>query len=657
MRITQQTMYTSMLYGMNSTLSDLMTSNLQSATQKAINKPSDNPAGMAHILTYRDSLSITAQYETNTDTAEGWLTAAMGILDQTSTTIARIEELAEQAASGSYTAEEREIISEEVRELMGSLLNLANSRHEANSSSIFAGQNYTESAFDMGLGVTAQDPGLDTTSTGPGIGTEITAVGEINEDTIIRFPTGQNGGAATVTIPPAVDANFEWTEDGGKTWKTGTVLAGESTFTLGDATLTVPAGQTATITTSANDALITDTTSTQIHLKSAEVVFQVEGSLDNTAMVRFPEQDPALNPIRIPQNAATGADITYEWTEDGGETWNTGTIKAGDESFQVGAAIVSVPEGKSTLVSPYDPTKPPNTGSDETNGTELYVRPTAIYNGYDDNAEPVVDRYGTVLIPSSISSNVTGSLDKDVLVQFPDGIDMSVSTPPDNEHEYKYSTDGGQTWTTATTEVLPLDNGAPGDTTMRLVIAGGYMDMDYDAVLPDGTISDNLIPPAAQVIVKPQRTELEYEIFENEYMTVTNVGKDIFGGLYQPNNSNSLEAMYDGDERNLFETVGKLIGYLETNNQEGIGDCVEDLKVSHKTVTSSAAQIAGKVNRIEINIQMLSSQTLNQTARLSAIEDVNVAELTVKLTQQKTAYNAVLQSSSQIMQMSLLNYM
>ena len=43
MRIAQRTMYRSFITNMNKNLSDYMDSNIQSATQKRINKPSDVP--------------------------------------------------------------------------------------------------------------------------------------------------------------------------------------------------------------------------------------------------------------------------------------------------------------------------------------------------------------------------------------------------------------------------------------------------------------------------------------------------------------------------------------------------------------------------------------------------------------------------------------
>lgn len=76
MRITQQMLYDSYIYNMNSSLSKLMELNNESSTMKRINKPSDDPTGMVRVLNHRDTLTAIGQYQENIDTAQGWLNAS-----------------------------------------------------------------------------------------------------------------------------------------------------------------------------------------------------------------------------------------------------------------------------------------------------------------------------------------------------------------------------------------------------------------------------------------------------------------------------------------------------------------------------------------------------------------------------------------------------
>lgn len=73
MRIAQRTMYRSFITNMNKNLSGYMDSNIQSATQKRINKPSDDPVGMARVLAYRSSIARNEQYISNSKEAAAQL--------------------------------------------------------------------------------------------------------------------------------------------------------------------------------------------------------------------------------------------------------------------------------------------------------------------------------------------------------------------------------------------------------------------------------------------------------------------------------------------------------------------------------------------------------------------------------------------------------
>ena len=90
MRVTQRTMYTKMLNNMQSTLGAYMESNTQGASQKRINRPSDDPAGAALVLNARRNIENSVQYKANVDTAKGWLQLTDGVLQQTSTTLIKI---------------------------------------------------------------------------------------------------------------------------------------------------------------------------------------------------------------------------------------------------------------------------------------------------------------------------------------------------------------------------------------------------------------------------------------------------------------------------------------------------------------------------------------------------------------------------------------
>lgn len=556
LRVTQRTMYSTLTNQMNTNLAAYMESNIQGSTLKKVNKPSDDPAGMARILNYRTSIERITQLETSSDTALGWLQLADTTLSNSVSTLlgSDILPLAEQAATSTVTAENRKQIAQQLREYLGTLINLANTRYE--DKCIFGGQNYNGSAFVEGLAVSGANWGV--------------------ED-----PNDKNAQAQSPNPP-----------------------------------------------------------------------FQVGGTLKSTALVRFPAGEGATKN----ENKRLADEVKeYEYSLDGGVTWEKGVVEEKDTGLilQVDGAILTLPPQKDKDGNPTgfpfintavtdDPDKFP---LGDKNGTMLYVRPTAIYQGDDNRATPKIEQYGTTQWPSTIGTTVGGSFDDNTLIRIPDGVDIAKANYGD-VFTYQYSTDSGKTWIAGTAAIAAGQAGP----TARLLLPGGYMDINWRNTT-DG------IPSDAQLSIKPQRTDLSFTIMDGQTLTVNNVGKDIFGGLYKPEYGETLEPMFGEDDgRNLFETLGRLIGYCETNNSQGIGQCLDDLKISQKNLLVHATAIGGKENRLSATLQNLDDNKYDQQTRMSALEDVNITDLMVRLMQQQTAYQTILQSSSMIMQLNLTNY-
>ena len=84
MRVTQQSLYGSVISQNNAALAKLMATNNQASTQKRINAPSDDPNGAVEVLNTRTDLSQLSQYKSNITTAQGWLNQADSTLSSVS---------------------------------------------------------------------------------------------------------------------------------------------------------------------------------------------------------------------------------------------------------------------------------------------------------------------------------------------------------------------------------------------------------------------------------------------------------------------------------------------------------------------------------------------------------------------------------------------
>ena len=110
-------------------------------------------------------------------------------------------------------------------------------------------------------------------------------------------------------------------------------------------------------------------------------------------------------------------------------------------------------------------------------------------------------------------------------------------------------------------------------------------------------------------------------------------------------------------QANLFETLGDLIAALETNSQAGCQEALPKLEEAMKLVLTKAAEVGGRENRLITTQAAIVMRQYSEEDNLSAIEDVDIYELTARLAQQEVAYTSVLKSSSMIMQMSLVNFL
>ncbi len=525
MRISQRQMFTTYTSQMNNSLSALMESNNQGGSGKKINRPSDDPAGMARVMMYRESLSNIERNKANINEATGWLNLADHALMGVSDIITKIKALNLQSSTESQNGDNREQNATQLRGYFGELLNWANEKY--NGQHIFAGHKVDQPAYVMGANVSTRDENL------ANIDFAVRSDGSPDYSTLIQFTTqhGQTDLDPAVAPPPS----FIFSKDGGKTWEYGdwdTSEPGKNVMLAGG---------------------------TRIELKRKDDT-QPWGNVTQ------------VTPNTVPPNAA--GDYAAEKESSGG-SW-------------------------------------------------LTVRPTAIYQGDDHDVQTT-----KVYNPGgSITGDVTteGRFARDVTVRIKEVAGGTI--------KYEYSLDNGSNWINAS---------AP-DTSKQLAIPGGYIKLDSPA---------DSFAAGQEFLVHPRRADIDFEISSNQTITVNMVGKDVFGGLYKEPFSDYASAV---SGPNIFETVGRLVGYCEINDSDGIAQCLEELNDCQKYIGTRLAEVGGRENRLQVAFETATIRELSETGAMSAIEDVDTITLMTKLAQQQLAYNTVLKSSSMIMQMSLMNF-
>lgn len=504
-RVSQRSKFTQFVTDMNLSLAKLMDYNKQASSQKKVNRPSDDPVGASRILNYRDSLAGIGQYRENIGEAKDWLSLQDATLQSTNTTLIRIKELAEQAATGTLSADNREQIGYEVRELLEQLVVLGNTEHEGRS--VFGGHKSSGEAFIQDLWMTSLDPNL------------------------------------------------------------------------------------------------------------SNAAFSIEGSTETTMMVQFLDTG----------TVGTTADLNYRYSSDGGDTWTTSQLAGTSNELDMGGVRLTLANG--TAVTAVDP----DDIHEKDNGSWMFIHPTARYMG-DDSDAVEVDSFG-----SNLNTSTSGTFEEDVIVRIDSDTTLASSI------SYSYSTDGGLTWNTGNEASSPAASSA------SLLVPGGFLDLSSNA-------GDNTLTAGEQFIIRPRKAEHRIEISPGETVTVNAVGKDVFGGIYQDPSASGAAPALNGTSENVLHTVGRLVGYIETNNQDGIQRALEDLDGASGHVMNQLARVGGRVNRLTAADNVLSGMQIDQRESMSDIEDVDIAELMTKLAQQQLVYETVLKSSSMIMRLNLTNF-
>jgi flagellar hook-associated protein 3 FlgL len=137
-RITQNMLNTQLMRNLNSNLRRMDNSQNQLATGRRINKPSDDPVGIAFGLRYRSEISANDQYESNANSAVSWMDYTDVTLNQAGFVLQRVRELTVQAANGTNSAEGLQAIKSEISQLTEQMVTIGNS--EFNGKQVFNGQ-------------------------------------------------------------------------------------------------------------------------------------------------------------------------------------------------------------------------------------------------------------------------------------------------------------------------------------------------------------------------------------------------------------------------------------------------------------------------------------------------------------------------------------
>ena len=115
---------------------------------KRINKPSDDPIGASQAILLRQQIASSEQFNSNVDMAQGNLEIEDSLLTSIINVFQRVRELNISSNNTSLNAENRSSIVSELKERLGEVLGLLNTK-DANGDYIFSGYQIEKTPFTL----------------------------------------------------------------------------------------------------------------------------------------------------------------------------------------------------------------------------------------------------------------------------------------------------------------------------------------------------------------------------------------------------------------------------------------------------------------------------------------------------------------------------
>ncbi|MCI1278865.1 MAG: flagellar hook-associated protein FlgL [Nitrospira sp.] len=152
MRVADQQMYGILLGNLQRSRVQMLTSQEQISSQKRVTNPADDPSAFGQIVLDKSALSQATQWIRNINFGTSRVNAADQALGQAQNLITRVRELTIQAGSDTTSAEGRQSIAKEVRQLQRQLIQLGNT--EVAGQAIFGGTKTDVQPFTITSGDT-----------------------------------------------------------------------------------------------------------------------------------------------------------------------------------------------------------------------------------------------------------------------------------------------------------------------------------------------------------------------------------------------------------------------------------------------------------------------------------------------------------------------
>jgi flagellar hook-associated protein 3 FlgL len=318
MRITDKMRFNtnvSNLFNIQSQYNDMME---KIATQKKVNRASDDPIAAAKIVDIRQGIAANEQYRKNIADSDNWVSITESTLSSAYKLLTKARGIALGEAEGTANAESRKIAAQNIQSFIDEMASLANEK--IGDRYLFSGSKNSATPFSTTPGearIEAAEPAGNNVFSGAAL--SLTAYSGPAKTVTVKITNGGSLDTATAQI----------STDGGATWNGTDLPMAGSEIDLGDGislelgTGNFVADDTFVVVATTGNVVVTpDIGNTSTGTAAASVAYS--GAANKTYAVK-------ITGNRDPLGMTIPGVSTAQISADGGRTWELTTISAGGD--------------------------------------------------------------------------------------------------------------------------------------------------------------------------------------------------------------------------------------------------------------------------------------------------------------------------------------
>jgi flagellar hook-associated protein 3 FlgL len=156
-------------------------------------------------------------------------------------------------------------------------------------------------------------------------------------------------------------------------------------------------------------------------------------------------------------------------------------------------------------------------------------------------------------------------------------------------------------------------------------------------------VGDGAVDPVTGLLDPTQGGTVSRTVGAQNTVRINQIGPEVFGD--------------DSSGTNLFTVLGDISANLRSGNSTALSADLGKMDTAISRISGAQAAEGASYQRVQVAQNVQSSNGLSLKTELSGIQDIDLADMAVKVSTAQVTYQASLQTTASIQQLSLLNFL